>query len=97
MSDPLEVRRRRVLVTFRATESDALYPYEVEGLGSDRVLSMYAWAMHGRAGKEDVDFQNPIVLELAAEVLYAGPNSAATTASDPSRTDCRDDEPDSDG
>jgi hypothetical protein len=97
VSDPLDVRRRRVLVTFRATESDALYPYEVEGLGSDRVLSMYAWALHGRAGKEDVDFQNPTVLELAADVLYAGLNSAAATANDPSRTDRRDDEADPDG
>lgn len=97
MSDPSELRRRRVLVMFRATESDALYSYEVEGLGSDRVLSMYAWTLHGRDGREDVDFQNSTVLELAAEVLSAGSNSAALTDDDPSRANCCDGESEPDG
>ena len=97
MSDPSELQRRRVLVTFRATESDALYSYELEGLGSDRVLSMFAWTLHGRDGREDVDFRNPTVLELAAEVLSAESNRATSTADDAIRADYHDGEPEPDG
>lgn len=96
MSDPSEFRRRHVLVVFQATETDTQYSYEVEGPGSDRVLSMYAWAQHGREGKEDVDFQNPTVLDLGdAELGAVSDGSEAATAS-ASRTDRRNSEPEPD-
>ena len=97
MSDPLELRRRRVLVVFRATRSATLYQYEVEGPGSDRVLSMYAWNLHGRAGKEDVDFRNPTVHDLDDGDPSDGPAGAVVAAEDPRPPDARVSDPEPDG